>query len=112
MPRSAAAPIDQAWTDLTEVLGRRPSRNRLAGRLLHELLLMVPRLGRQGLTPTLEAWRRHDLLRDRPVEIEWDGHRIPAIARGIDTHGRLIADTADGRLSLHAGEVHIQRKPD
>ena len=112
MPRAIAPPIEQPWTDLSEVLGQTPSRNRLAGRLLHELLHSIPRLGQQGLASTLEAWRRHDLLHDRPIVIEQDGQRIPATARGIDAHGRLLVDTASGRQALHAGEVHIQRKPD
>ena len=112
MPRSIASSIDQPWTDLGEILGRTPSRNRLAGRLLHELLRRIPRLGREGLEPTLAAWRRRDLLLDRPIVIEQDGQRIPATARGIDANGRLLVDTPGGQQTLAAGEVHIQRNPD
>jgi biotin-(acetyl-CoA carboxylase) ligase len=30
------------------------------------------------------------------------------VAAGIDDHGALLVDTADDRVALQAGEVHLQ----
>jgi BirA family biotin operon repressor/biotin-[acetyl-CoA-carboxylase] ligase len=56
---------------------------------------------------TLEAWRERDALRGRPVA--WDGGR--GTAAGVDASGALLVDTARGRVTLTAGEVHLESPP-
>ena len=51
----------------------------------------------------LEAWRARDALLGRPVA--WDGGE--GTAAGVDDSGALLVDTADGRVALDAGEVHL-----
>jgi len=51
----------------------------------------------------LEAWRARDALLGRPVA--WDGGE--GTAAGVDESGALLVDTADGRVALDAGEVHL-----
>jgi BirA family biotin operon repressor/biotin-[acetyl-CoA-carboxylase] ligase len=51
----------------------------------------------------LEAVRRRDALRGRPVS--WTGGR--GTAAGIDLHGRLVVETNAGRTTLDSGEVHL-----
>lgn len=53
--------------------------------------------------PILEAVRRRDALRGRPVS--WTGGR--GTAAGIDGDGRLIVETDAGRVALDSGEVHL-----
>jgi BirA family transcriptional regulator, biotin operon repressor / biotin---[acetyl-CoA-carboxylase] ligase len=53
----------------------------------------------------LAAWRARDALLGHPVR--WaDGGR-EGVAAGVDDAGALIVDTADGRVTLDAGEVHL-----
>ena len=52
----------------------------------------------------LAAWRERDLLRGRTIR--WNGGE--GTAAGIDDSGALLADTAGGRVSLDAGEVHLR----
>ncbi len=53
----------------------------------------------------LKAWRERDALRGQRVR--WaDGE---GVAGGIDDSGALIVETADGRVTLDAGEVHLLR---
>lgn len=52
----------------------------------------------------LEAVRRRDALRGRPVS--WTGSR--GTAAGIDEQGRLIVETEAGRRALESGEVHLR----
>ncbi len=51
----------------------------------------------------LADWRERDVLRGR--EIRWDGGS--GTAAGVDEHGALLVDTAEGRAALDAGEVHL-----
>jgi BirA family biotin operon repressor/biotin-[acetyl-CoA-carboxylase] ligase len=51
----------------------------------------------------LAAWRKRDALRGR--EVRWaDGS---GTAAGVDDSGALVVDTAEGRVVLDAGEVHL-----
>jgi biotin-(acetyl-CoA carboxylase) ligase len=53
----------------------------------------------------LEAWRERDVLAGTAVR--WsDGE---GTAAGLDDSGALLVDTADGRVALDAGEVHLLR---
>ena len=53
----------------------------------------------------LEAWSSRDALKGERVR--WsDGE---GVADGIDDSGALLVETGDGRVTLHAGEVHLLR---
>jgi BirA family biotin operon repressor/biotin-[acetyl-CoA-carboxylase] ligase len=54
---------------------------------------------------TLAAWRSRDALKG--TEISWDSGS--GTAAGIDDEGSLLVDTAEGRVALGAGEVHLGR---
>lgn len=109
MPRTLGESIDQAWTDLANITGTIPSRNRLAGALLSELIEMLAGYERTGLAPLLEEWRRHDILRDRAVTVITPHGEQRGIARGIDAGGALLVEESgiirrylSGDVSLHA----------
>ena len=55
----------------------------------------------------LAAWRTRDALIGRPVR--WENGGKEGIAAGIDASGALVVDTADGQVTLDAGEVHLER---
>jgi BirA family transcriptional regulator, biotin operon repressor / biotin---[acetyl-CoA-carboxylase] ligase len=52
----------------------------------------------------LDGFRARDALLDRPVR--WAGGQ--GTAAGIDDDGRLVVRTDRGRVTLEAGEVHLQ----
>jgi BirA family transcriptional regulator, biotin operon repressor / biotin---[acetyl-CoA-carboxylase] ligase len=51
------------------------------------------------------AWRERDVLLG--TQIRWNGGE--GTAAGIDEDGSLVVDTGSGRVTLDAGEVHLQR---
>jgi BirA family biotin operon repressor/biotin-[acetyl-CoA-carboxylase] ligase len=51
----------------------------------------------------LEAVRARDALLEQPVR--WAGGS--GTAAGVDDDGRLVVATADGRVALDSGEVHL-----
>lgn len=60
----------------------------------------------------LTAWRGRDVLLGEPVAWgEGDGERA-GVARGVDDAGHLVVELQDGTTTaLHAGEVHLARRP-
>lgn len=110
MPAEAHTAIDQPWTDLRDVLGQSPSRNRLAMLLLDRLLPLyadwpatLPDLARD--------WAEFDLLFDRPVELLAGEQRLRGIARGIDGSGALRLKTPGGMQRISSGEVSLRPIP-
>jgi BirA family biotin operon repressor/biotin-[acetyl-CoA-carboxylase] ligase len=84
---------------------------RLAGiettpeRLLPDLLASLSRWLCAPPESVLAAWRDRDALKGQRVR--WsDGE---GIADGIDDSGALLVETGNGRVTLDAGEVHLQR---
>jgi BirA family biotin operon repressor/biotin-[acetyl-CoA-carboxylase] ligase len=61
----------------------------------------LPRPARE----VLAAWRGRDALLGRPVR--WTNGS--GVGRGVDDTGALLVDTAEGRVALQAGEVHLLR---
>jgi BirA family biotin operon repressor/biotin-[acetyl-CoA-carboxylase] ligase len=57
----------------------------------------------------LAAWRSRDALRGRTVR--WASGSQEGVAAGVDDSGALVVDTAEGRVTLDAGEVHLSAGP-
>jgi BirA family transcriptional regulator, biotin operon repressor / biotin---[acetyl-CoA-carboxylase] ligase len=55
----------------------------------------------------LSAWRSRDALLGHPVR--WSNGGSEGVAAGVDDSGALIVETVDGRVTLDAGEVHLER---
>ena len=100
--------IDQPWTDLHRELGRMPSRNRLAGRVIDQVMGAVQVYLEQGFGPFRSEYRSRDLLEGREVRLvqaatEWRG-----VGRGLDEKGALLVESA-GRVTTHlSGDVRVR----
>lgn len=86
--------------ELAGGLGRRPEEVEPA---LSSLLGRLERWLQAPGESVLEALRARDALAGRPVR--WDGGE--GRGAGVDEAGRLLVDTAEGRRTLEAGEVHL-----
>jgi BirA family transcriptional regulator, biotin operon repressor / biotin---[acetyl-CoA-carboxylase] ligase len=71
--------------------------------LLPPLLRSLEERLDQDPDPALAAWRERDILLGSSVT--WEGGS--GTAAGIDARGALLVDTAEGRVELDAGEVHL-----
>jgi len=112
MDRVPAAAIEQPWTDLEQVLGGpRVGRNAVAAALIGHLVDTLDRYGRDGLAAFVDDWRRLDAYQGETVALIQGTRRIPGVHAGIDTHGALLLDTADGRQRFNAGEVSLKPAP-
>lgn len=112
MPCASAALVDQPWVDLRGILGPAcPSRNRVAGLLLDELLTALADYERHGLTVFLEDWRRRDIAAGHDVELRLPQDRITGTALGVDDAGALLLRSGSSTLRFASGEVSLRIAP-
>lgn len=109
MPAQAGSAIDQPWVDLRSILGQGGvSRNRLAARVLDELVALLARFEQTGFTGLSEDWQRFDLAAGRPIVLKLPNAIISGIARGVDSSGALRVETAAGIQHFMAGEISLR----
>lgn len=109
MQETAARGIDQSWTDLYSLTGRRDiSRNRLAAGLLDCLLPALQTFEAGGMQPFMADWQQHDLLGGRQIDLRLPNTVVRGTACGIDAGGALLVDTATGRRRFTSGEVSVR----
>ena len=95
-------PLDETATSL-----RLAGAALAADEALSALLAALDRWLARPPDEVLAAWRSRDALLGRPVR--WANGSKEGVAAGVADSGALLVDTADGRVSLDAGEVHLER---
>ena len=109
MPAAAQIHIDQPWTDLNNILGsERIPRNRLAARVLEQIVTAYVDIEHKGLGSLTDLWRRYDLVANRKVILRLPSTTVIGIARGIDTTGALLLETEEGIQRFMAGEISLR----
>ncbi len=111
MRSATTAHIGQPWTTLAEQLGRPPSRNALAGRILGHWVAMLERFALEGFAPFEPRWRALDLLRNRAVTLALPEGEFAGIARGVDEAGALLVDAGETRRRILSGDVSLRVTP-
>lgn len=94
--------VPAAFEDAATCLADRGD-TRTVAKILAALLKALDRRLAQETPEVVVAWAQRDALIDRPVS--WEGGS--GIAAGISDSGALLVDTAEGRVALDAGEVHL-----
>jgi BirA family biotin operon repressor/biotin-[acetyl-CoA-carboxylase] ligase len=84
-----------------------PSRNRLAGTLLDELLSMLASFEREGFAPLRTAWLALDALAGRPARVLAGTQSFAGTARGVDAEGALLLEGSGGLQRYVSGEVSL-----
>jgi BirA family biotin operon repressor/biotin-[acetyl-CoA-carboxylase] ligase len=96
-------------TDLASAGLAAPSRNQVAAGVIGECLRGLVEFERDGLKPFIEEWRSADALRGRPVDVKAvEGATSRGLARGIDVHGALVIETAQGVRRFISGDVTVR----
>jgi BirA family biotin operon repressor/biotin-[acetyl-CoA-carboxylase] ligase len=85
-----------------------PSRNRIAGATLDELLRMLPEFEQAGFAPFRDAWCALDALRGRAVRVLLGERTLTGQARGIDVDGALCVEIDGGLQRFVSGEVSLR----
>jgi len=81
--------------------------------LLTGLCEMLTTFEREGFVPYVQAWRSFDAYAGCEVNILDQGQVLHhGRAAGVDETGRLLLDTAAGRIAITAGDVSLRRAED
>lgn len=106
IPSALDAYIDQPWVDVKTIMGKRVERNRLAGILIDELMLMLSQFEQYGLPHFLEEWQQLDVFAGKNVQLETHAGRIQGNASGIGEQGELILTDNQGKTQrYYSGEI-------
>lgn len=108
MPDAAAQEIGQPWTDLARSLGETPSRNTLAAAVLESQIESLRIFEREGLAPFQEAWREHDVMAGKSVQLHLPTGVIHGKAQGIDDSGALMLLVGDELRRFASGEISLR----
>lgn len=103
-----AQAIDQPWTDLYHLTGTVPSRNRLVGVLLSELIDMYIEYEAKGLAPFLPEWQQLDAYYGKPIQLSTHENAIQGIARGVDPQGALKLEVGGTLRTFYSGEISLR----
>lgn len=103
---SESAEIDQPWVSLAECMGQAPSRSRLAGLIVGELLQVLRRYKLLGVQACLSDWSTRDLLAGRVVRVEGVG--LVGVGLGIAEDGAYRVQVGDEERRIRAGELSVR----
>jgi BirA family biotin operon repressor/biotin-[acetyl-CoA-carboxylase] ligase len=108
MSERAGHAIDQAWTSLAKHSTQTLDRNKIAAKILGDLLVGFELYQVQGLSAFIDRWRALDELLDRPIFLTTGQVCINGIARGIDENGALLVEH-DAKINrYHSGDVSVR----
>jgi len=112
MPAAAGDMIDQTWIDLdTMIPGIASRRNQLCASLVDHVLAVLEQCECENTTELLEEWRQHDMLYDRDVVLQLPNRKVRGRAAGINGHGQLLIEQAEGkRVAYSSGEISVRIK--
>ena len=108
MPASAAEAINQPWTDLDTLAGRRMDRTTVGSAVLEALLPALDLFDAEGLGPFLPRYAALDCLSGREVRVELQGQWLDGQALGLAEDGALRVRIDGSERLLHAGEVSVR----
>ena len=99
--------LQEIATSVGNETGTVPDRNRLIAEILNELEKLYDE---QDSTAFLRESRRRSNVIGRDITVIEGEKRYPARAVDIDSRGRLIIETPEGRTRLNYGEVSLRLK--
>lgn len=107
----------EAWTDdlkpvaisMRQATGSPVNINQFGAFLITSILSAFERYSREDVSDSIrDRWPRRDYLAGKEVSATPGNREITGIAKGIDTDGALIIETAGGRTTaVNAGEVSL-----
>lgn len=109
LPDRIAAQIDQPVTDLMQVAGTLPSRNRLVAEILNHLIPILGAFESTGLEPYLAEWRDAHGFQGHPASLHLGDSSLNGVIQDITAEGLLQFRTAEGETRLvSAGEIRLR----
>ncbi len=109
MPKIGSQKIDQNWTDLLQITGKKIDRNSLVASVLTELMVSFQKFQKEGFRSFMNDWQALDLSFGKKVHLlratdEWVG-----LGRGINEKGYFLLEEPSGNIKpFTSGEVSLR----
>ncbi len=86
-------------------------RNQLIAGLLAHLATTLVQFSEKGFESFMPLWHRYHAHQDAQVVLfDAESLQYEGVAKGIDSHGRLLLDTVTGMVAVSSGEVSLRVK--
>lgn len=108
LPDQVATTIDQPFTDLHTVSGKRLCRTTLLALLLNELMPMLADFERKKFAAYRDRWLQLDAFKGKEVFLQLGASTEVGIASGVDESGALLLSTVAGLKKFSGGEVSLR----
>lgn len=115
LPLQVSRHVDQAASDLSQLVNVLPDRNLLLAVMLRELARVLRQFSAGGFAVLREEWESCHCYQNQPVQLLLpDGNRVRGIVRGVNQDGALsveIESTANGPSQMrifHSGEISLR----
>ncbi len=111
LPDEARAEIESSGVRVAAVADAcpiLPSRNRLAGAILDELLGMLVQFESEGFAAFWPSWTALDVLQGRSAQVVIGERHVAGRARGVDRDGALQMEVQGRMQRFVSGEVSLR----
>ncbi len=106
LPRNVI--IDQAYTDLSQVLPQKISRNLLLSNLIASLYEYLTLFNQKGLSYFLPQWDEYDILHHQAVHIIEEHRTLSGVVVGVDAQGQLRVNVAGVEHVLTSARASVR----
>ncbi len=112
MPEKQSSEIDQPWTDLKTLAGKKPDRNAFASMFIKQLDMVINEYKQHRLDNLVSQWNELNAFADKEVEIISATRTKAGLCKGIDNNGALLLELLDdGSVErIYGGEVSLRKK--
>ena len=101
--------IGQETTNLYDLLGKVPMRNRLIALLVSNIFKMLDAAIKHNFSFFIQEWLRYDVVYNRPVRVLMLDKVKEGIARGVNEQGELLVEYSQGVVEpVMSGEVSVR----
>ncbi len=109
LPEEAETSIESDWArrvvDVSSVCETVPGRAAIAAAIVNELHGVMSKFAALGFVGFLEAWAKHDWLKQREVIVDLPDQQITGVAAGVDNDGALLVDTGKAKTRVVSGSI-------
>lgn len=109
LPDMMAQTIDQPYTSLENHVQKPIQRNKLAARLIDELLKVYELFSQSGFAAFVDEWLAMDVFRDKSINLKLPTGVLNGTCRGVDIAGAIRLEHNGQVTSFPSGEVSLRR---
>ena len=108
LPATLPGDIARAAISLDEVLPTAPTRERLLGKILAHLLVVLEQYGREGFAVLREEWQARHAFENRDIRVGDGNDDLCGICLGVSATGELLVRVGDRVHRVVSGDVSLR----